>query len=40
MEFWEAVKQAGHSEDEIKDEIEALIKGEGWVYFDKVPQQQ
>ncbi len=36
LDFWLAVKTAGHSEEEIKDELSQLENGQGWVYFDKV----
>mmetsp|Transcript_39348 Transcript_39348/g.35037 ORF Transcript_39348/g.35037 Transcript_39348/m.35037 type:complete len:122 (-) Transcript_39348:1285-1650(-) len=40
MFFWEEVKKAGHTDQEIIDELDNLEKGESWVYFDKVPQEK
>ena len=37
--FWEAVKHAGHSEDEILEELSNIEKGESWVGFDNLPKK-
>jgi hypothetical protein len=37
IEFWQTVKQAGHTEVEIEEELENLMEGFSWVYFDDVP---
>ncbi|EDK31285.1 EF-hand protein (macronuclear) [Tetrahymena thermophila SB210] len=34
MEFWNSVKKAGYSEQEIEEELEGLLEGFSWVYFD------
>ena len=36
MSFWHAVKDAGHSEEEILEELELLNEGQGWVCFNDV----
>lgn len=36
LEFWRAVKEAGHTEVEIEEELQELMSGKSWVYFDKV----
>lgn len=36
LEFWRAVKEAGHTEQEIEEELLELMSGKSWVYFDKV----
>lgn len=42
LQFWVAVKTAGHSEEEITEEVlpayqlDELISGKSWVYFDNV----
>ena len=32
--FWKAVKTAGHSEEEILDELHSIKSGESWVGFE------
>eukprot|EP01017_Pseudomicrothorax_dubius_P012106 TRINITY_DN1476_c0_g1_i2.p1 TRINITY_DN1476_c0_g1~~TRINITY_DN1476_c0_g1_i2.p1 ORF type:complete len:137 (-),score=38.87 TRINITY_DN1476_c0_g1_i2:133-543(-) len=39
LDFWDAVKKAGHSDEEIEEEINNLDEGKAWVYFDKVPTE-
>eukprot|EP01017_Pseudomicrothorax_dubius_P040144 TRINITY_DN6242_c0_g1_i5.p1 TRINITY_DN6242_c0_g1~~TRINITY_DN6242_c0_g1_i5.p1 ORF type:complete len:129 (+),score=33.09 TRINITY_DN6242_c0_g1_i5:69-455(+) len=39
LHFWEAVKKAGHTEEEIEEELKNLNEGKAWVYFDKVPTE-
>jgi len=36
LQFWRAVKSSGHSEQEIEEELQELMAGKSWVYFDKV----
>ena len=36
MSFWHAVKDAGHSEEEILEELELLNDRQGWVCFNDV----
>ena len=33
MNFWQVVKDAGHSEEEILGELDGILKGESWVGF-------
>mmetsp|Transcript_104816 Transcript_104816/g.146113 ORF Transcript_104816/g.146113 Transcript_104816/m.146113 type:complete len:126 (-) Transcript_104816:20-397(-) len=40
MSFWEEVKKAGHSDEEILDELSNLESKESWVYFDKVKAEE
>lgn len=41
LEFWRSVKAAGHSELEIEEELQELMAGKSWVYFDKIqPEKQ
>ena len=37
VSFWEVVKGSGHSEEEILEELEAMLSGEGWVGFSDLP---
>ena len=36
MQFWAAVKSAGHSDKEIIEELELLKDGKAWVSFGDV----
>ena len=36
MQFWSAVKNAGHSDKEIIEELECLRDGKAWVSFGDV----
>ena len=38
MHFWEVVKGAGHSEEEISDELDRIKNGESWCGFDNLPK--
>jgi hypothetical protein len=40
LAFWVAVKNSGHTEDEITEELEELMAGKSWVYFDSVQGTQ
>jgi len=31
-------KKAGHTDKEILEELDNLMEGDSWVYFDKVPE--
>ena len=35
--FWEVVAAAGHTEEEIMDELDKVEKGESWVGFNDLP---
>jgi hypothetical protein len=35
--FWQVVKQAGHSEKDIMEELERIKNGESWVGFNNLP---
>ncbi|EGR34673.1 hypothetical protein IMG5_004210 [Ichthyophthirius multifiliis] len=35
LQIWITVKESGHSEQEIEEELENLLLGFSWVYFDK-----
>ena len=35
--FWKVVKNAGHSEDEIIEELMRIKNGESWVGFNNLP---
>jgi len=37
--FWQVVKQAGHSEKDIMEELERIKNGESWVGFNNLPIQ-
>ena len=37
LQFWQAVLQAGHSEQEILTELDAIKNGESWVGFQNMP---
>ena len=39
LEFWQAVKQAGHDEEEIKEELNKIKLGESWVGFNDLPEK-
>lgn len=39
MNFWKAVKQAGHDEEEICTELENIKNGESWVGFNDLPEK-
>ena len=36
MDFWRAVKGAGHKEEEILNELEQLENGKSWCKFSNV----
>ena len=36
--FWQAVKAAGHSEEEILEELDSITRGESWVGFNDLPK--
>lgn len=36
MQFWVAVRQAGHTEEEIEEELTNLREGRAWVCFNDV----
>lgn len=38
MKFWNAVLNSGYTEEEIKEEVEAMIQGETWREWGKVEQ--
>ena len=38
LTFWEVVKGAGHSEEEIGEEIDRIKNGESWVGFNDLPK--
>ena len=37
--FWKVVKGAGHSEEEIMEELVNIENGESWCGFDNLPRQ-
>ena len=37
--FWEAVKACDHTEEEIMEELEKIMKGESWCGFDNLPKK-
>ena len=37
--FWQVVKQGGHSEKDIMEELERIKNGESWVGFNNLPLQ-
>lgn len=39
QDFWLAVKLAGHSEEEIMQELESIKNGESWVGFNDLPKK-
>ena len=39
QEFWKAVKTAGHSEEEIMEELDNIKNGESWVGFNNLPKK-
>ena len=39
ISFWKVVKGAGHTEEEIMDEIGKIERGESWCGFDNLPKQ-
>ena len=39
INFWKVVKGAGHTEEEILEELEKIRKGESWCGFDNLPKQ-
>ena len=39
IQFWQAVKGAGHSEEEIMEELENIKSGESWVGFNNMPKR-
>ena len=38
IRFWEVVKGAGHSEEEISEELDRIRKGESWIGFEDLPK--
>ena len=38
LTFWEVVKGAGHSEEEIGEELDRIKNGESWVGFNDLPK--
>ena len=39
LTFWRVVKGAGHSEEEINEELENIKSGQSWVGFDNLPKK-
>jgi Ca2+-binding EF-hand superfamily protein len=39
LRFWKVVKDCGHSEEEIIEELQRIQKGESWVGFNNLPKQ-
>ncbi len=39
QQFWMAVKEAGHSEEEILEELENIKSGQRWCGFDGLPKK-
>ena len=39
LRFWKVVKESGHDEEEIKEELERIKNGEHWVGFNNLPFQ-
>ena len=37
LRFWKVVKESGHDEEEIKEELERIKNGEHWVGFNNLP---
>ena len=37
--FWQVVKAAGHSEEEIYEELTNIQNGESWVGFNNLPKK-
>lgn len=37
--FWKVVKGAGHSEEEIMQELDNIKNGESWVGFNDLPKK-
>ena len=37
--FWKAVKAAGHTEDEILEELQNIQSGQSWVGFNDLPKK-
>lgn len=38
LRFWQEVKKAGHSEQDIMEELERIKNGESWVGFNNLPK--
>ena len=38
-EFWKAVKDAGHSEEEILEELDNIKNGQSWCGFNDLPKK-
>jgi hypothetical protein len=38
VQFWIKVQEKGHSEEEILEELDGLVEGKSWVYFDGVQE--
>lgn len=34
LEFWKRVRKAGYTEDDIRQELENILEGKSWAYFD------
>ena len=39
LDFWREVKAAGHSEEEILEELENIRQGQSWVGFNNLPKK-
>ena len=39
VRFWEVVKESGHDEEEIMEELKNIEAGESWVGFDNLPKK-
>ena len=37
--FWEIVLAAGHSEEELEEELDRIEKGESWAGFNDLPKR-
>ena len=39
MTFWRVVKGCGHSEEDIAEELDNILKGGSWVGFENLPKK-
>ena len=39
VDFWKVVKTAGHTEEEINEELENIKNGESWCGFNDLPKK-
>ena len=39
VDFWKVVRAAGHSEEEINEELDNIKNGESWVGFNDLPKR-